>query len=99
MTSITPIRSKLAKAVAMLTSDQDEERRAAFRALIRMLIAADRGVFLDLARLIDPSFGTKKGVVKEIGEKKYSEADLQQLTKQIYDAGFAEGQQFAQQQA
>jgi hypothetical protein len=86
MTSLTPMRSKLAKVVAMLASDKRGDRRNAWLALNSLLTGAGC-TFVDLAALI------------EHGDGDYSEADLQQLTKQIYDTAFAEGQQFAQQQA
>src|SRR5262249_15760711 len=63
---------------------------AAVRAIHRVLGEGGCSIH-DLVEFIKYSDGKKAG--------NYSEADLQQLTKQIYDAGFAEGQQFAQQQA
>jgi hypothetical protein len=94
MNSLAPIRSKLAKVVAMLSSDNDGDRRNAWRALTHMLVDAD-GTFVDLAMLIDPNFGKKNWIEATICDEKYSEAEVQQ----VYRAAFAEGQQSVEPQA
>lgn len=85
MSSIAPIRSKLAKVVAMLSSDNEGDRRNAWRALNNILIGAGC-TFVDLAALI------KGGNVEE-AEGKYSEAEALQM----YQSGFVDGQKSVQQ--
>src|SRR6516165_1454940 len=90
MASITPLRDKLAKVLAMLSANRDQEQLAAVRAINRVVNEGGCSIH-DLVQLVQYSDGKKVG--------QYSEADLQRISKQIYDVGFAEGQQFAQQQA
>jgi hypothetical protein len=86
------LRKKLAGIVAMLSSSNPGDRKNAARLLVKTLQRTG-STFVDLAWFIDPDNDQQKD--RQI----YSEADLQRISKQIYDAAFAEGQQFAQQQA
>jgi hypothetical protein len=88
MASITPIRSKLAKVVAMLSSDNIGVRRNAWRALENLLDGAGCS-FVDVAKLIEPDDANKNS---EQIDGKYSETELQE----IYQAAYLEGQQSVQ---
>jgi hypothetical protein len=83
MASITSIRSKLAKVVAMLSSDNDGDRRNAWRALDALLKGAGC-TFVDLAAVIDPE--------KSRGAGAPSAAEL----NEFYQAAFADGQKSVQ---
>jgi hypothetical protein len=92
----TSLRKKLAGIVAMLASDNFGDRKNAARVLFRTLERTGCS-FVDLAWFIDPENDQQKGQQK--GSQIYTEADLKRISKQIYERAFAEGQQFAQQQA
>ena len=87
MGSLAPIREKLAKVVAMLSSDNDGDRRNAWRALNNILSGAGC-TFVDLAALIE------NGKTEE-AEGKYSEAEALQM----YQSGFVDGQKSVEPQA
>jgi hypothetical protein len=89
MSSIVALRGKLAKLVAMLSSDELGERRSAYLRLIEQLSSVG-ATFVDLAMLIDPNFGNKKPA--EISEGKYSSADV----IASYQAGYIDGQNSVQ---
>jgi hypothetical protein len=83
MSSVAPIKQKLAKVVAMLASPNDDERRNAWRALITIMRGANV-TFVDLAQWI----ADEDKVASDSQAQLLSSAELQQF----YDAAFAAGQ-------